>query len=72
MSLLSNVMKMFRELWIDDIQTNESHCTKLLNQSLGLVTALSLYLGYKVSTTIAKCVLESNESVIDIIKKIFY
>lgn len=69
MSLLTNAMKMFRELCIDDIRANEQRCSDLLNQSLGLVTALNPYLGYEISTSVAKRALAGNESVLDIIKK---
>jgi len=66
--LLTNSMKMFREFCIEGISANEQRCSDLLNQSLGLVTALNPYLGYEVSTAIAKRALVSNDSVIDIIK----
>jgi aspartate ammonia-lyase len=69
MNLLTNAMKMFRELCVNDIKANEHRCSYLLENSLGLITALNPYLGYEVSTTIAKRALAGKESVIEIIKK---
>lgn len=67
MNLLKNSMKMFRELCVEGISANEERCKFLLDNSLGLVTALNPYLGYEISTKIAKQALASNDSVIDII-----
>lgn len=67
MNLLKNSMKMFRELCVEGISANEQRCKFLLDNSLGLVTALNPYLGYETSTKIAKQALANNDSVIDII-----
>lgn len=68
-SLLTRAMRMFRELCINGIQANEQRCSYLLENSLGLLTALNPYLGYEVSSSIAKRALNDNESIIEIIKK---
>ncbi len=69
MSLLTNATNMFTELCVVGITANETRCRDLLDNSLGLVTALNPYLGYEVSTKIAKQALNTGTSVIDLIKE---
>jgi len=67
--LLTNALDMFDRLCIQGIEANEDRCKDLLDNSLGLVTALNPYLGYDISTQIAQQALMSNRSVIDLIKE---
>lgn len=67
-SLLTNATTMLRELCIDGIEANEDRCRDLLDNSLGLVTALNPYLGYEVATQIAKEALSEGTSVLDLVR----
>jgi len=69
MNLLMNACTMFKTLCIEGISANENRCKDLLDNSLGLVTALNPYLGYELSTQVAKEALASGRSVIDIVKQ---
>jgi len=68
-NLLTNAINMFNHLCIDGIEANEIRCKELLDNSLGLVTALNPYLGYETSTKIAKEALSSGASLITLIKE---
>ena len=60
---LTNGVEMFREKCIVGIEANEERCQELLDDSLGLLTALNPYLGYKLTTEIAKEVLNTDKTV---------
>ena len=60
---------MFNFLCVGGIEANETRCKELLDNSLGLVTALNPYLGYETSTKIAKEALSSGASIISLIKE---
>lgn len=66
--LLCRGMDMLRELCIDGITANENHCRRLMENSIGLVTALNPYIGYENSSRIAKQALQSGCSVLDLIR----
>ncbi|RZJ27537.1 MAG: aspartate ammonia-lyase, partial [Flavobacterium sp.] len=67
MALLTNGMNTLREKCIDGITANIDHCRKMVLNSIGVVTALNPYIGYKNSTKIAKEALETGKSVYDLI-----
>ncbi|UYW00326.1 aspartate ammonia-lyase [Flavobacterium agricola] len=52
---------------INGITANEAHCKAMVLNSIGIVTALNPYIGYKNSTKIAKEALETGASVYDLI-----
>ena len=60
---LTNGVNMFREKCIVGLEANQRRCRELLDGSLGLLTALNPYLGYKVTTEIAKEVLNTDKTV---------
>ena len=60
MKLLTNTLKMFREMCIDGIQANEEKCSELLHKSTAIATALNPYLGYQAVSKIVKESLKSN------------
>lgn len=64
---LTNAMNTLREKCIDGISVNEVHCREMVKNSIGIVTALNPYIGYKNSTKVAKEALESGRSVYDIV-----
>jgi aspartate ammonia-lyase len=49
------------------ITVNKEHCMEMVKNSIGIVTALNPYIGYKTSTKVAKEALETNRSVYDIV-----
>lgn len=67
MQLLSNGMDTLRERCIDGITANEEHCRDMVLHSIGIVTALNPYIGYKNSTKIAKEALETGKSVYNLV-----
>lgn len=67
MQLLSNGMDTLREKCIDGITANEEHCREMVLHSIGIVTALNPYIGYKNSTKIAKEALETGKSVYNLV-----
>ena len=64
---LVNVMNTLRTKCIDGITVNAEHCYEMVKNSIGIVTALNPYIGYKNSTKVAKEALETGGSVYDIV-----
>ncbi|MGH2665805.1 aspartate ammonia-lyase [Flavobacterium sp.] len=67
MTLLANGMDTLRTKCIDGITANEEHCREMVLHSIGIVTALNPYIGYKNSTKIAKEALETGKSVYNLV-----
>lgn len=67
MMLMQNAMNTLREQCIDGIIANEEHCRNMVFNSVGIVTALNPYIGYKNSTVIAKEALESGRGVYELV-----
>lgn len=66
--LLSNALVMFQTKCVDTVTANQEHCKALVDNSIGIVTALNPYLGYETTTRIAKTANESGLSVLSLIK----
>lgn len=64
---LVNVMNTLRTKCVDGITVNAEHCYEMVKNSIGIVTALNPYIGYKNSTKVAKEALETGGSVYDIV-----
>ena len=64
---LINAMDTLRTKCVDGITVNKEHCEKMVRNSIGIVTALNPYIGYKNSTKIAKEALATGGSVYDIV-----
>jgi len=64
---LINVMNTLRTLCIEGITVNAEHCQTMVKNSIGIVTALNPYIGYKASTKVAKEALETGRSVYDLV-----
>ena len=64
---LINVMNTLRTKCIEGITVNAEHCYEMVKNSIGIVTALNPYIGYKNSTKVAKEALETGGSVYDIV-----
>lgn len=65
--MLKNGMHTLRTRCIDGITANEERCKDLVMNSIGLITALNPYLGYEVSTRLAKKAIESNKGVYELV-----
>ncbi|MGP4771455.1 aspartate ammonia-lyase [Acinetobacter sp. PFS20] len=68
MDLLGNAMAMFQSKCIDTITANPEHCKALVENSIGIVTALNPYLGYETTTRIAKTANETGQSVLALVQ----
>ena len=64
---LMHAMDTLREKCINGITVNAEHCYKMVKNSIGIVTALNPYIGYKTSTKVAKEALETGRSVYDLV-----
>ncbi len=64
---LSNAMDTLRVRCIDGITVNKERCYEMVKNSIGIVTALNPYIGYKNSTKVAKEALDTHRSVYDIV-----
>ncbi|MEI6456040.1 MAG: aspartate ammonia-lyase [bacterium] len=67
--MLKNGMDTLRSRCIDGITANAEHCRRMVERSIGLVTALNPYIGYENSTMIAKEAQETDGSVYDLVLK---
>lgn len=65
--LLSRGMDTLVDKCIVGITANEEHCKSMVLNSIGIVTALNPYIGYKNSTKIAKEALQTGRSVYELI-----
>lgn len=64
---MTNAMNTLREKCVDGITVNAEHTSEMVKHSIGIVTALNPYIGYKNSTKIAKEALETGGSVYDLV-----
>ena len=64
---LCNVIETLRTKCIEGITVNAAHCYEMVKNSIGIVTALNPYIGYKTSTKVAKEALETGRSVYDLV-----
>ena len=66
--LLGKAMTMLQTKCVDTITANEEHCKALVENSIGIVTALNPYLGYETTTRIAKMAAEQGQSIIKLVR----
>lgn len=66
---LKNAVKTLTENCIDGIRSNRARCEELLDESVGTVTALCPYLGYKQSAELAKEALKKNRKIKDLVRE---
>lgn len=67
--LLQRALDMLCALCIQGITANEEHCKNLVQNSIGLVTALNPYIGYQNSTRIAKKAFATGRAVLDLVRE---
>jgi aspartate ammonia-lyase len=65
--MLKNGMETLVYKCINDITVNKDRCRELVENSIGLVTALNPVLGYETSTSLAKEALEKNKGVYELV-----
>ncbi|WP_355661616.1 aspartate ammonia-lyase [Halomonas salifodinae] len=67
--LLTRAMDMLREHCVVGITANEARCRELVENSIGLVTALNPYIGYENATRIAREALASGRGVLELVRE---
>ena len=65
--MLKNGMDVLNHKCIQGITANEKRCREMVENSIGLVTALNPVLGYEISSRLAKEALENNRSVYELV-----
>ncbi len=65
--MMIRAMNVLAERCIKGITANEAHCRELVENSIGIVTALNPYIGYQNATRIAKQALETGRSVTELV-----
>jgi aspartate ammonia-lyase len=65
--MLKNGMRTLKYKCIDGITANEERCRSLVENSIGIVTALNPVLGYEISSTLAKEALNKNIGLYDLV-----
>jgi aspartate ammonia-lyase len=65
--MLKNGMMTLKQKCVDGITANEERCRTLVENSIGLVTALNPVLGYEKSTQLAKEALDKNRGVYELV-----
>ena len=68
-TILSNMLRQFKEKCIDGITANEKRCHFYLEASVSLATALNPYIGYAKAAEIAKEAVASGRSIIDVARE---
>ena len=66
-SLLENALDTLCSKCVEGITANREVCLEMVKHSIGIVTALNPYIGYKNSTKIAKEALETGKSVYNLV-----
>jgi len=66
LTILQNGIKVFTKYLIDGITVNVERCKELVENSIGIVTAINPHVGYEVATQVAKEAITTNRSVREI------
>ena len=64
---LRQAMRTLQDRCVSGITANKERCRSMVENSIGIITALNPYLGYETSASIAKEALETGGSVLDIV-----
>lgn len=65
--MLKNGMVTLRKRCVEGITANVEHCRRMVENSIGLVTALTPVLGYDACTALAKEALDSGRGVYELV-----
>jgi aspartate ammonia-lyase len=66
---LTKAMHMLETRCIQGITANEEHCRSMVNNSIGVITAINPYIGYENASRIAKKALATNRNVIELVRE---
>jgi len=67
--LLQRAMDMLREQCVVGITANEERCRELMENSIGLITALNPYIGYENASRIARQALTSGCGILELVRE---
>ena len=67
LDILRNVMKVFRERCVVGITANQERCESMVENSVGVITAINPHVGYDVASMVAKEAIASGRSVRSIV-----
>lgn len=67
LDILRNVLKVFKERCVSGITANESRCRELVENSVGIITAINPHVGYEVASQIAREAISSGRPVREIV-----
>ena len=67
--MLTQAMEMLKNRCVRDISANRERCQELVDNSIGIVTALNPYIGYENATRIAKAALQNGCGVLELIRE---
>ena len=67
--LLTQAMTMLETRCVRGITANAERCRQMVEQSIGIITAVNPFIGYENATRIAKAALESGRGVLDLIRE---
>ncbi len=67
--LLTRAMTMLETLCLEGITANTEHCRHLVDNSIGVVTALNPHIGYENASRIARQALMESKSVIELVRE---
>ena len=63
LSILQNALRVFRENLVVGLKANVERCRQLVEQSVGIVTAINPHVGYETATAVAKEAIQTGRSV---------
>ena len=66
-NLLTNGLNTLREKCVEGIEANKENCEHFVKNSIGIVTALNPYIGYKHSTVLAKEAMKTGKGICDLV-----
>ncbi|NND37795.1 MAG: aspartate ammonia-lyase, partial [Gammaproteobacteria bacterium] len=67
--MMTNAITMLTDRCIRGIKVNLEHCERLVNDSIGVITAFSPHIGYENASRVAGRALAENRGVVDIIRE---
>lgn len=65
-TILQNGIRVFREFAIEGITANVERCRQMVEQSVGIITAINPHVGYETATEVAKEAITTNKPVREI------
>jgi aspartate ammonia-lyase len=66
--LMTRAMRMLEVRCVNGITANATHCRSMVENSIGIITALNPFIGYENSSRIAKQALAENRSIIELVE----